>query len=118
MLARLHAQAGDAKKALEAAQQAQAISPDNPEVLDVLGAIQIAAGEKEQAVTTYAKLVALQPNSPEALLRLADAQAVKRKRGGSHGVAEEGARAEAGFRSTRRWRWSSWKCAPGVTRRR
>jgi putative PEP-CTERM system TPR-repeat lipoprotein len=75
MLARLYAQAGDVKKALEAAQQALAISPDSLEVLDALGAIQIAAGEKEQALVTYRKLATLQPTSPVALHRLATAQA-------------------------------------------
>ena len=75
MLAQLHAQAGDAKKALEAAQQAQAIGPDNPEVLDTLGAMQLGAGEKENALATFGKLAAQQPNSPAALYRLATAQA-------------------------------------------
>jgi len=74
MLARLYAQAGDARKALAAAQQAQAISPDNFEVLETLGAIQISAGEKEQALVTYRTLATLQPNSPVALYRLATAQ--------------------------------------------
>ena len=73
--ARFYARTGDAKKALEAAQQAQAISPDNLEVLDALGGIQIAAGEKEQALVTYRKLATLQPKSPAVLYRLAAAQA-------------------------------------------
>jgi putative PEP-CTERM system TPR-repeat lipoprotein len=75
MLARSYAQAGDAKKALEVAKQAQVTSPDDFEVLDALGAIQIAAGEKEQALVTYQKLAMLQPKSPVALYRLATAQA-------------------------------------------
>jgi putative PEP-CTERM system TPR-repeat lipoprotein len=74
MLARIYAQAGDARKALAAAQHAQAISPDTFEVLDTLGAMQIAAGEKEQALVTYRRLATLQPNSPVALYRLATAQ--------------------------------------------
>src|SRR5207244_1940393 len=44
MLARFYAQAGEPKKALEAAQQAQAISPDNLEMLETLGSIQMASG--------------------------------------------------------------------------
>ena len=75
MLARLYAQAGDAKNALDAARRAQAIGPDNPQVIEMLGAAQIGAGEKEQAVATYGKLVALQPKSPGALVLLARAQA-------------------------------------------
>ena len=75
MLAHFYAQAGDTKKALEAAQRAQAISPDNFQALDALGAMQIAAGEKEQALVTYQKLAKLRPDSPLALYRLATAQA-------------------------------------------
>jgi putative PEP-CTERM system TPR-repeat lipoprotein len=74
MLARVHVQGGDRKKALEAAQQAQAISPDNPQVLDTLGAIQLGVGRKEQALATFGRLVALRPKSPTALYQLARAQ--------------------------------------------
>ena len=80
MLARLYAGAGDTKKALEVAQQAQASNRDNVEVLDTLGAIQLAAGEKNQALTTYNRLAALQPKSPVALYRLAGAQAANANR--------------------------------------
>ena len=75
MLARLYAQAGDMKKAVEVAQQAQLSNPDNPEVLDTLGAMQLAAGDKNQALSTYRALAKVQPNSPVALYRLAGAQA-------------------------------------------
>ena len=75
LLARLHFQMGDAKKALEVAQQAQASSPDNPQFLDLLGAAQISNGQIEQGLTTYRNLVKLQPKSPVALFRLAAAQA-------------------------------------------
>ena len=74
MLARFHLQAGDPKKALEVAQRAAVAIPDNPEVLETLGLIQLAAGEKHQALTTYTRLVALQPKSQVALYRLATAQ--------------------------------------------
>ncbi|HKQ24359.1 MAG TPA: XrtA/PEP-CTERM system TPR-repeat protein PrsT [Burkholderiales bacterium] len=76
MMARFYAQAGEVNKALEAAQQAQAINPENVDVLDALGAIQMAAGQKLQASVTYRKLATLQPNSPGALYRLATAQAI------------------------------------------
>ena len=75
MLARVYAQAGDVKKALEAAQEAQANSSDDIEVLGTLGAIQLSAGEKNGALTTYGRLASLQPKSPLALYRLAEAQA-------------------------------------------
>jgi putative PEP-CTERM system TPR-repeat lipoprotein len=76
MLSRLYARAGDTKKALTAAQQAQAISPDNPEVLATLGASQMGAKETNLALATYGKLVTLQPKSPVALYNLAMAQAL------------------------------------------
>jgi putative PEP-CTERM system TPR-repeat lipoprotein len=85
MLARLYFQMGDAKKALEVAQKAQAKSPDNPQFLDLLGTAQLSTGEKEQALTTYRKLVKLQPKSPAALYRLANAQAA----GADPGAAAE-----------------------------
>jgi putative PEP-CTERM system TPR-repeat lipoprotein len=75
MLARLHAQAGNAAQALAAAGWAQVISPDNLEVLYLLGSIQVAAGQKELALTTYRRIASLQPDSPVALLRLANALA-------------------------------------------
>ena len=75
MLARLYFQMNDAKKALEVAQQAQAKSPDNPQLLDLLGTAQLSTGQNEQALTTYRQLVKLQPKSPAALYRLASAQA-------------------------------------------
>ncbi|MFT4172407.1 MAG: PEP-CTERM system TPR-repeat protein PrsT [Rhodocyclaceae bacterium] len=65
---------GQAKDALNVAQQAQAASPDEPSVLRLLGAAQTAAGERQQAVSTFAKLQTLQPQSPTALIELADAQ--------------------------------------------
>jgi len=75
MLARLHVRTGNPKKGLEFALVAQANNPENPDVLDVLGQVQMAAGDKQQALSTYGKLVKLQPKSPEALLRFATAQA-------------------------------------------
>lgn len=59
------------KKALEAARQASVLAPNDPVVLDALGAAQLAAGESSGAQTTYGKLVELQPKSTTALFRLA-----------------------------------------------
>jgi putative PEP-CTERM system TPR-repeat lipoprotein len=75
MLVRAYAQSGDARKALEVAQQVQTAHPDNPELLDMLGTMQFNAGAKEQALATYNKLAALQPKSPTAFFSLAMAQA-------------------------------------------
>ncbi len=76
LLVDYHLRQRDAKLALAAAQNALAAMPDRPELLDVAGRAQLAAGESQQAITTFSKLVSLQPQSPQALLRLADAQMV------------------------------------------
>ncbi|MCC6473167.1 MAG: PEP-CTERM system TPR-repeat protein PrsT [Burkholderiales bacterium] len=76
LLARAYLQTGDAKKALEVAQRAQVSNPDNADVLDVLGSVQVAVGERNQAVTTYRKLADLQPRSPLVYYRLGGAQAL------------------------------------------
>lgn len=63
----------DPKAALLAAQDARSNLADNPEIMDVVGRAQVAAGEVQQAVSTFAKLVTLEPNSPYAHVRLAGA---------------------------------------------
>lgn len=62
----------DTKLATSAAQEAVAAMPDSPEVLDVLGRTQQAAGELNQAITTYNKLAGMLPQSPQPHMRLAD----------------------------------------------
>jgi putative PEP-CTERM system TPR-repeat lipoprotein len=64
---------GDAKAALVAAQDATAALPNNLEIMDALGRAQLAAGNSQQAVSTFKKLAGLQPNKPLNELRLADA---------------------------------------------
>jgi len=46
--------------------------PNSPEVLDALGRTQLAAGEYNQAITSFNKLAGMQPLSPQPHLRLAD----------------------------------------------
>ena len=64
------------KDALTVAQQAIAALPDNVQLLDVLGRVQSANGEHNQAQSTFNRLVALQPQSPQPLLRLASAHLI------------------------------------------
>lgn len=71
--ARLYLQAGDASAALQAAQAADALAPQQPDVLDLLGQAQLAAGEPRQAIATLSKAVALRPDAAETHLRLAEA---------------------------------------------
>lgn len=72
MLIDYHLRQKDFKSASSAAQSAVAALPDSPELLDALGRTQMAAGDMNQAVTTYNKLAALQPLSAQVHLRLAD----------------------------------------------
>jgi len=62
----------DYKAALSAAQQGSAALPDNMDVLDALGRVQLAANEHNQALATFNKMAALQPKSPLGPLRAAD----------------------------------------------
>ena len=56
----------DIAAALRTALLAQSNNPANVDVLDLLGATQIAAGKKSDALTTYNNLVSLLPRSPLA----------------------------------------------------
>lgn len=72
-LIQYHIRAKDNKKALASALEAEAALPDNPRILDVLGQLQLAAGDANQAQSTFNKLATLQPKSLLPLLRVADA---------------------------------------------
>ncbi|MFO1412812.1 MAG: XrtA/PEP-CTERM system TPR-repeat protein PrsT [Burkholderiales bacterium] len=61
----------DWKAAIAAAQAAQAAVPDVPAILEALGSVQIAGGEKNQAIETYTRLGKLQPDSPIPWTRIA-----------------------------------------------
>lgn len=64
----------DSKAALAAAQGGASALPDSPELLELLGALQLGAGEANQAVSTLGKVVTKWPTSADALVRLAEAQ--------------------------------------------
>ena len=70
----LYLGAKEPKKALTAAQDALAVLPDRPEILDASGRAQQAAGEFNQALATYGKLANLMPNSIQPHLRMAEIQ--------------------------------------------
>jgi putative PEP-CTERM system TPR-repeat lipoprotein len=63
--------AGQTKSALTEAQAALAAMPAEPRVLEAAGVAQEAAGEINQAISTYGKLASLQPQSLQPLFRLA-----------------------------------------------
>lgn len=60
------------KLALAAAQDAVAALPDNAEIWTMLGRIQAAAGDANQALIAFNKVVTMQPNLPEPNLHLAE----------------------------------------------
>lgn len=62
----------DTRQALSTAQNAAAALPENADVLDALGRVQLLSGDSNQAITTFNKVAALQPSSPKPYLRLAD----------------------------------------------
>jgi putative PEP-CTERM system TPR-repeat lipoprotein len=62
------------KAAVVAAQAAVAAIPDNPQLVETLGASLLVAGEPNRSIETFRKLVELQPENPLALLRLSEAQ--------------------------------------------
>ncbi len=72
-LALIHAllKLGENKAALNAAQEALTVMPSDLRVLDAAGVAQEAAGEVNQAVSTYNKLSSLQPQAVHPLYRLA-----------------------------------------------
>ncbi|MFX1681098.1 PEP-CTERM system TPR-repeat protein PrsT [Mitsuaria sp. CC2] len=65
----------DLKAALALAQEGVTASPDNPALVDLLGQVQAAAGDRQQAISSFNKVATLQPRSPLGPLRLADAYA-------------------------------------------
>ncbi len=76
ILARIYSDAGRPDKALEVLMGAQANERTSFELLDALGGAQLAAGEKQKALATYARLASLQPKSAAVHYRLASAQAL------------------------------------------
>lgn len=69
-----HLKNQDNKKALTAANDAVAMLPDKPEILEALGRVQQISGDLNQASITFGKMASLQPASSTPLLRLAEVQ--------------------------------------------
>jgi len=74
LLAKHHLRSGNAGDALAVVRIAQRIYPENADLLEMLGAAQVASGDMAGALGTYSVLVNLMPNSAEVLYRLAQAQ--------------------------------------------
>lgn len=70
-LVNFHASRKNWGSALTTAQQADAAIPGNPAVVEALANVQLAAGEKNQAIENYARQAKLQPSNPTPRMRLA-----------------------------------------------
>jgi putative PEP-CTERM system TPR-repeat lipoprotein len=73
-LVQYHLSKKDYRLALNAAQDAVGALPNDVDMLALLAGTQLAAGEINQAISSYSRLVSLRPKSPAPLLGLADAQ--------------------------------------------
>lgn len=63
------------RQALEYAEQALALAPDNPVILDTAGVIQVDYGQAEKGLANLLRAVSLAPNLPPLRLNLAKAYA-------------------------------------------
>jgi len=66
-----HGKQKDYRAAIAAAQEAAAAIPEQPAIIEMLAQAQIASGEKNQAIETYARLIKLQPENSIAMMRVA-----------------------------------------------
>ncbi|HSV51257.1 MAG TPA: XrtA/PEP-CTERM system TPR-repeat protein PrsT [Burkholderiaceae bacterium] len=79
MLIDLHLRGKEFKQALSAAQNAVAALPDNVELVDALGRVQLASGDYNQALASYNKLAGMQPGTPQPHLRIAAVHLAEKK---------------------------------------
>jgi putative PEP-CTERM system TPR-repeat lipoprotein len=73
MLARMHMEAREPNRALELVDKALVTAPENAEVMDLAGQVQLAAGEKNRALSTFSRWDNAQPSATSAY-RMATAQ--------------------------------------------
>ena len=64
----------DYKAALDLAQEGLAAQPDSAQLVDALGRVQFASGERDQALKAFRQLAALDPASPGPPMKLAEVQ--------------------------------------------
>lgn len=90
------------KAALAAATEAAAALPDNPGVLRHLAGTQAMAGDYNQAVSTYNKLIAMQPKAPEPLMLLAQVYAARGDKKASSQAMERALKLKPGYQPAQR----------------
>ena len=69
---------GDNKGAVEAARAAASALPNEPRIIETLGAMQLATGETVQARDTFVRLTQMLPQSPAPWLRVSEAHIAAR----------------------------------------
>jgi putative PEP-CTERM system TPR-repeat lipoprotein len=87
---------GDNAKAAQAAQEAAAALPLNPDLLERLGRTQLAAGDKAQAGKTYTRLTALAPTRAHGWLGLAQLRFMDKDYAGAEREVKRALEAEPG----------------------
>ena len=90
------------KSALAAATEAAAALPNNPNVLRHLAGAQAMAGDYNQAVGSYNKLIALQPGAPEPLMLLAQVYAARGDQAASRQAMERALKLKPGYQPAQR----------------
>lgn len=69
---------GERKAALDAAQESQAVFPDDTEILALTARTQALNRDNSKAITSYSKLASIAPASPDALLGRANVYAAEK----------------------------------------
>ena len=94
LLIKLYLTDKNVRLAAATAQDAVSALPDQPEILDALGQVQMKSGDMNQGIATFAKVTELVPNLAQPLIRLADAQI----QGGNRDAARESLRRALGIK--------------------
>lgn len=93
---------GNAAKAAQAAQEAAAALPLNPDLLERLARTQLLAGDKAQAVKTYSRLTALAPSRAQGWLGLAQMRFIEQDFAGAEREVKRALEAEPGSAAAQR----------------
>ncbi|HEX7455165.1 MAG TPA: XrtA/PEP-CTERM system TPR-repeat protein PrsT [Gallionella sp.] len=80
----------EAKKALSAAQEALAVLPDRPEILEAAGQAMQAAGDSNQALAIYGKLATLLPKAVQPYLHMAEIHLATKNKDAAREVLKKG----------------------------
>jgi putative PEP-CTERM system TPR-repeat lipoprotein len=94
--------ANQPKAALTAAQDAQAAFPNDARIVQALGAAQLAAGDVQQALSTFNRLAQMRPQSASVQLRLAAAFRAARDEAGMLRALRKALELDPGFTAAQR----------------